>query len=186
MEVVNKHINSILKRISRFDDEKALKELFDAFYGKLFEVSKFYVNNYSAAQEVVSDVFIKLWNNRSNLENIENIQSYLYVAAKRQSFNYIRNNKKRNHHALDEHDDNTFVEIKSPEKILISKEFEEIISTAVQNLPTKCRLVYSLVKDDGMKYQQVADTLDISIKTVEMHVGKALKRIKIAFDKYQK
>jgi RNA polymerase sigma factor (sigma-70 family) len=125
LEVAKKHIKSILKRISRFDDEKALKELFDTYYGKLFEVSKFYVNNYSAAQEVVSDVFIKLWNNRSNLESIENIQSYLYVAAKRQSFNYIRNNKKRNHQTLDEHDDNTFVEIKSPEKITCGCQSDE-------------------------------------------------------------
>ena len=57
-----------------------------------------------------------------------------------------------------------------------------IINTAIQDLPSKCRLVYTLVKDDGMKYQEVADTLNISIKTVEMHVGKALKRIKIAFN----
>ena len=70
--------------------------------------------------------------------------------------------------------------------MLLSKEFVEVLNRAVQELPSKCRLVYSLVKDDGMKYQEVAETLDISVKTVEMHVGKALKRIKIALDIYQK
>ena len=186
MALPQNQIESILERISRFDDEKALKELFNAYYGKLLGTSKFYVNDHSAAQEVVSDVFIKLWNNRSNIGKIENIRAYLYIATKRQSLNYIRDNSKRNHHCPDDKDINTFVELKSPDKILLSKEFVEVLHTAVQDLPSKCRIVYALVKDDGMKYQEVADTLNISVKTVEMHVGKALKRIKIAFDKYQK
>jgi RNA polymerase sigma-70 factor (ECF subfamily) len=62
----------------------------------------------------------------------------------------------------------------------------EILQRAICDLPAKCRLVYSMVKDDGMKYQEVADILEVSVKTVEMHVGKALRRIKIAFDNYQK
>ncbi len=178
-------MDKILHKISKYDDEKALKELFDAFYGKLFEMARFYVADYAGAQEVVSDVFIKLWKNRANAHKIENINSYLFVATKRQSLNYIRDNKKRLHVPLEEKETYTFVEVISPEKVLLTKEFEEVLNTAIQGLPSKCRLVYSLVKDDGMKYQQVADTLNISIKTVEMHVGKALKRIKIAFEKYQ-
>jgi RNA polymerase sigma-70 factor (family 1) len=184
-ETVN-NIKSILSRISRHDDEKALKELFDSFYGKLLEFAKFYLKDHSASQEIVSDVFIKLWNNRENIGNIDNINSYLYVAVKRQSLNYIRDNKRKVHQSLDANDPITIVELTSPEKLLLSKEFMEVLNTAVLNLPSKCRLVYTLVKEDGMKYKEVADSLNISVKTVEMHVGKALKRIKIAFDKYLK
>ena len=186
MELTQNQIESILIRISRYDDEKALKELFDAYYGKLAETARFHVGDHSAAQEIVSNVFIKFWNNRSNIEKINNIKSYLYVAIKRQSLNYIRDNSKRLHLSLDESDNTVIVELNSPEKMLLSKEFVEVLNRAVQELPSKCRLVYSLVKDDGMKYQEVAETLDISVKTVEMHVGKALKRIKIALDIYQK
>lgn len=186
MALTTNHIESILKRISRHNDEKALKELFDAYYGKLIETAKFYVNDHNAAQEIVSDVFIKLWNNRSNLKKVTNLMSYLYVAVKRQSLNYIRDNSKRIQQSLDDSANHIVVELNSPEKKLLSKEFVEILNYAVQNLPSKCRLVYSLVKDDGMKYQEVADILNISVKTVEMHIGKALKRIKIAIDKYQK
>lgn len=186
MELAQNQIESILKRISRHDDENALKELFDAYYGKLVETAKFHVGDHSAAQEIVSDVFIKLWNNRSNIEKINNIKSYLYVAIKRQSLNYIRDNSKQMHLSLDESDNHIVVELNSPEKMLLSKEFVEVLNRAVQELPSKCRLVYSLVKDDGMKYQEVAETLNISVKTVEMHVGKALKRIKIVLDNYRK
>ena len=179
MEGTKSHIESILSKISRYDDEKALKELFDGFYGKLLEIAKFYVKDYSAGQEIVSDVFIKLWNNRANIEKVDNIAAYLYVAIKRQSLNFIRDNKRRIHQSLDAGDNTIFIELRSPENMLLSKEFVEVLNTAVQNLPSKCRLVYTLVKDDGMKYREVADSLSISVKTVEMHVGKALKRIKI-------
>jgi RNA polymerase sigma-70 factor (ECF subfamily) len=185
LESSSDHISGILKKISRQDDEKALKELFDAFYGKLLEVAKFFVNDQFLAQDIVSEVFIKVWKNRSNLEEIKAIDAYLYIATKRQSLNQIRNSKNKKLVSIEKLDTDIYVESRSPEKILFSKEFASIINTAIQDLPSKCRLVYTLVKDDGMKYQEVADTLGISIKTVEMHVGKALKRIKIAFDKYQ-
>lgn len=186
MESSSIHISDILKKISREDDEKALKALFDAFYGKLIEIAKFFVDDQFLAQDIVSEVFIKIWKNRSNLEEIKSIDAYLYIATKRQSLNCIRDNKKKKLVALEKLDTNIHVEYRSPENIFFSKEFASIINTAIQELPSKCRLVYTLVKDDGMKYQEVADTLGISIKTVEMHVGKALKRIKIAFDNYQK
>ena len=150
------------------------------------ETARFYLDDYPAAQEVVSDVFIKLWNGRSKIENIENIKSYLFVATKRQSLNYIRDNKKRNHQSLDVKNISTYIESRNPEKIHISNEFAELLNHAVRGLPSKCRLVYSLVKDDGMRYQDVAELLNISVKTVEMHVGKALRRIKIVFENYQK
>lgn len=184
MELTQSQIETILKRISRYDDEKALKELFDAYFGKLVETAKFHVGDHSAAQEIVSEVFIKFWNNRSNIGKIISLKSYFFVAIKRQSLNYIRDNRTKMHQSLDESDSNTVVELNSPEKMLLSKEFVDVLNRAVQDLPSKCRLVYSLVKDDGMKYQEVADTLNISIKTVEMHIGKALKRIKITLGKY--
>lgn len=185
MQLTQTQIESILRRISRQDDEKALKELFDAFYGKLCEAAKFYLEDHSVVQEVVSDVFIKLWGGRAKIENIGNISAYLFVATKRQSLNYIRDNKKRNHQPLNEITISTFIESRSPDKILLSDEFAEILNKAICGLPSKCRLVYSMVKDDGMKYQEVAEILDVSVKTVEMHVGKALRRIKLAFDNYQ-
>lgn len=184
MQLTQLQIEAILKRISKDDDEKALKELFDAYYGKLIEIANFFVNDPYLAQDIVSEVFIKVWKNRSGLEEIKSIDAYFYVATKRQSLNHIRNIKKKKLVSLDNLDTNIHVESRSPEHILFSEEFANIINNAIQDLPPKCRLVYSFVKDDGMKYQEVAETLDISIKTVEMHVGKALKRIKIAFEKY--
>lgn len=185
MEENGRH-NRLIERISRHEDENALKELFDDFYGKLIEVAKFFTSDQVIAQDVVSEVFIKLWKNRTKLHGINNVNSYLYVAVKRQAFNAIRDNKKNLFTSLDDHVVKTVVEERNPEKQLLSDEFRGVLDTAIQELPSKCRLIYSMVKDDGMKYKEVADVMEISIKTVEMHVGKALKRIKLAFENYQK
>lgn len=185
MEPKPKNIDSIIKKISQNDDEKAFRDLFNIYHGKLIDIAKFYVSEDYASKEIVSEVFIKIWKGRSGLENINNMGAYLFTATKRQSLNYIRNNKKKVQYSLEEKEVNTFIEINSPEKIMISKEFEAVLTKAIKDLPSKCRLVYSLVKDDGMKYMEVAEVLDISVKTVEMHVGKALKRIKFAFRNYQ-
>lgn len=184
MQLSKDEIKGLLIRISREDDEKAFKELFDAFYGRLVETALFYVDDSAVVQEIVSDVFIKMWNSRSKIEHIENIGAYLFIATKRQSLNYIRDNRKRNHIGLEELGISTVVDIRSPEKIILTREFLDVLNRAVNDLPSKCRLVYAMVKDDGMKYQEVAEILDISVKTVEMHVGKALRRIKIAFEHY--
>ncbi|MCG8309271.1 MAG: RNA polymerase sigma-70 factor [Cytophagales bacterium] len=175
----------LLQKISKGDDEKALKELFDHFYGRLVEVAKFFVNDLFLAQDVVSEVFIKLWKNRAGLSSVENVNTYLYVAVKRQALNAIRDSKQKKMFSLEDQDAGIYIEAVNPEKQLLSKEFIDVLNSAIQDLPSKCRLIYSLVKDDDMKYKEVADTMDISIKTVEMHVGKALKRIKLAFEKYQ-
>ena len=177
---------ALLIRIARFNDEKALKSLFDIFYGKLVEIARFFVPDPFTAQDVVSEVFIKLWKNRSKLAKVEYVNAYLYVAVKRQALNAARDHRIKSAYSLDEYEAQVHIEFSNPENILISSEFEEILNSAVQELPSKCRIIYSLVKDDGMKYREVAETMNISIKTVEMHVGKALKRIKLAFEKYQK
>jgi RNA polymerase sigma-70 factor (ECF subfamily) len=179
------NIDLVIRKISQNDDEKSFRDLFDIYHGKLIDMAKFYVNEDYAAKEIVSEVFIKIWKGRGGLENVNNIGAYLFIATKRQALNYIRNDKKRIQYSLEEREVNTYVEINSPEKLLISKEFEEVLNKAIQELPSKCRLVYSLVKDDGMKYLEVSEVLNISIKTVEMHVGKALKRIKEALHNYQ-
>ena len=179
-------IYDIINRISLHDDEKAFRQLFESYSGRMIETAKFYVNDHYSAKDIVSEVFIKIWKNRCVMQSIQNIASYLFVATKRQSLNYLRNNKKNLHFPIDEKEAIIQVDFSSPESKLLFTEFEEVINRAISDLPSKCRLVYLLVKDEKMKYQEVADALNISIKTVEMHIGKALKRINHAICIYKK
>ena len=184
MNAQSGHLDLLIRRISLESDEKAFRELFDLFYGKLFEASRIYTKSNYAAQEVVSTVFVKLWNNRKSLYPIESINAYLYVAAKRQSLNHLRDNQNHSQVSIDELESDIIVESKTPEQTLVNQEMLDKLQVAIQKLPDKCRLVYVMVKEDGLKHREVAEMLNISVKAVEMHVGKALKRIRLEFEQY--
>ena len=177
-EIQSKNLLALLKKIAE-GDERAFRILFDKYYGRLFDIAVFFTKDTFGAQEVVSDVFVKLWSSRTNNYKIHTFNSYLFIAVKRQSLNYLRNTKRHTHLTIDELCSDVFVESRQPDDQLISDEFIQAMNTAIAKLPFKCRLVYQLVKEDGMKYREVAEMLDISVKAVEMHIGKALKRLRL-------
>jgi RNA polymerase sigma-70 factor (ECF subfamily) len=177
-------LSVLLKRIAD-NDEKSFRILFDRYYGRLYDVALYFTKEAFAAQEVVSSVFIKIWINRSNHYNSQSFSSYLFIATKRQSLNYLRNNKKHKHQSMDASRSDCFVEASRPDDGLISDDFVRAMNAAIEKLPFKCRLVYQLVKQEDMKYREVAEMLEISVKAVEMHIGKALKRIRQELRSFQ-
>ncbi len=170
-------IPDLLKKIARVSCESAFRKFFNHFYPRLFEIALYYTKNQALAEEVVSDVFLKVWTQRKHLEGIRDVKGYLFVAVKRQSLNYVRSIRSVPLfvHDLEHH---SIVESRTPESILFNQETLEAINRSIQNLPEKCRLVYKLVKEEKLTYKEVADLLHISRKTVEMHVGNALKKIR--------
>lgn len=171
------NIPNLIKKISGANCESSFRRFFNHFYPKLFELALYYTKNQALAEEVVSDVFLKVWKQRKHLEEVRDMQVYLLVAVKRQSLNQVRNTRSTPLfiHDLEHH---IIVESCTPENILFSQELLKVVSQSIQNLPEKCRLVYKLVKEEQLKYKEVADLLNISEKTVEMHVGHALKKIR--------
>ncbi len=170
-------IACLIKRISASDCESSFRRFFDHFYARMFALALYYTKNQALAEEAVSDVFLKIWQQRRQLEGIKNMQAYLFVAVKRQSLNCLRHTQSLPLfvHDLEHH---ILVEARTPENILFSEEVLKVIGQSVEQLPEKCRLVYKLVKEEGLKYKEVAHLLDLSEKTVEMHVGHALKKIR--------
>lgn len=178
-------IASLVRRISTSDCERSFRKFFDQQYAHLFELAFYYTENQALAEEVISDVFLKVWRQRKRLQDISNIQAYLFVAVKRQSLNSLRTTKTLPLFVHDlEHQ--TIVESCTPENILFGDDMLKAISQSIENLPKKCRMVYKLVKEEGLKYKEVALLLDISEKTVEMHIGHALKKIRQDLEFLQK
>lgn len=178
-------IANLVRKISNSDCERSFRIFFDQFYAHLFEMALYYNKNQALAEEVISDVFLKVWNQRKQLKDINNIEAYLFVAVKRQSLNCLRNTKILPLFIHDlEHQ--TFVESRTPENILFGDDMLKTICQSVENLPERCRMVYKLVKEEGLKYKEVAQLLELSEKTVEMHVGHALKKIRQDLELLQK
>ncbi len=175
---------SALNAVIKHDDHTAFEYLFDIFFDKLSRVSMYYLGKESLAEDAISDVFYKLWVNRKKLHKVENLENYLFTITKNQCLYILRSNKKI---IFDEKmmDDNQRIVIENPESGLISEEFINYYNNKVQELPPKCKLVFLLVKEDGLKYKEVAETLNVSVKTVENQMTRAIAHIRKCINTYK-
>lgn len=170
-------IGELTQRIVLSGDQNAFRELFRRYYSYLLYFSNSFVKCKEVAEEIVEDVFVSVWNNRENLLNISNLKTYLYVAVKNHSINYLERSGYPFHEDLNLLDV-SYIDISpNPEDLVIASEMLKAINQAVAGLPPKCRMIYKLVKEDGLRYKEVADILNISVRTVENHIAKALRKI---------
>ncbi len=170
--------------IARHGNEEAFRRMFHVYYGKMLSLARYYVHSNELAEEVVNDVFVKIWDQRKKLVTIKKIESYLYVLTKNHALNQIRSVRGQQLMTIDTIDLQVKVHPTDPEAELLSKEMLAVFTESVASLPEKCNLVYRMVKDDGLSYKETAAILDISVKMVEKHVGTALKRIRKDMDNY--
>lgn len=134
------------------------------------------LNDADTAEDVVQDVFVKFWSKRENMNIIHSVKSYLYRATINTSLNYLESNKKIIRLKDTEHSSESLT-INTGEE-LSHKELKNKIDEAIDQLPPKCKVIFVLSRNEGMKYQQIADHLGISVKTVENQMGKALKMLR--------
>jgi RNA polymerase sigma-70 factor (family 1) len=177
-------LNELVEKISVGDDLAAYKQLFIHYHQRLTQFSLSITGNKESAEEVVSDVFIKIWNKRKSLDHIENLHLYLYVSTKNLSINYLQKQNKHRSFSLDESNVELSTIYFDPEQMMITAEMFRRLNLAVQDLPPKCRLIFKLIKEDGLSYKEVAQLLQLSLKTIENQMTIALKKIghSISFD----
>lgn len=158
-------------------DLAAFKQMMKAFSPSLKYFACSIVGNEAEAEEVVADVFIKIWQQRARITPPDNLQYYLFKAVKNTALNYLKSNGCRTTHYAAWEVQVTRGGAQSPEDILISKEQLDHIRSAIQSLPPRCRQIFILVKEEGFTYEQVAVLLDLSKATVNVQMTIALKKI---------
>ena len=156
---------------------KAYKELYYLFFDGLHRFSFSFVKSKEAAEEIVSDVFIKVWQMRSRLTEINNLKVYLFTVTKNFSINYIQRNYKHASLSIDAMDLEPVIELGNPEELCISSETLQTIRKIIQDLPPQCRLIFQLIKEDGLKYKEAAEVLNISVLTVRNQLAIAIRKI---------
>jgi len=164
------------ERIAFYEDMKAYNQLFLLLSGGIFRFTYSLVKSNEVAEEIVSDVFIKLWQIKDRLPEIENLKVYLYTIAKNFSLNYINKHYKNTVVSLDGLDVET-IDLNSPAEMCVSADLVQQIRKVIRQLPPQCRLIFQMVKEDGLRYKEVAAILDISPLTVRNQLAIAIKKI---------
>ena len=174
------NIKELQQRIALYEDLKAYQALYELLAARLKRFCFSFVKSPEAADEIVSDVFIKLWQIKNKLPEIDNLKVYLYTVAKNFCLNYITRNFKNPVVLLDEIDIEPVVHIGNPEELCISADIVHKIRQAVRQLPPRSRLIFQMVKEDGMRYKEVADILHISVLTVRNQLAIAVQKLAAA------
>ena len=173
----NDYIRRLLSAIALNNDQAAYKELFVLLHGRLKQFAYSILKSNEEAEELVSDVFIRIWQKKDQLTSIESPLFYFYATTKNLALNRL--NKQKRQISLTAED--WLVQLNSiyfdPEQLMMTEEIVRQIRQAVNNLPPRCRIIFKLVKEDGLKYREVAELLHLSIKTVEAQMAIALRRV---------
>lgn len=134
------------------------------------------------AEELVSDVLFTIWQKRKDLSHVNNLQTYLFIMVKNKSINYTKQFSNYRFVYLEESGSHEFLNINDPQKELERKELIFRMDQAIETLPQQCKIIFSLIKEEGLKYKEVAQILDISPRTVETQLVRAMKKLdKILF-----
>jgi len=173
---MDKSDNEILLQLRR-NDVDGLKKLYDNHYENLYMLAVNYTRQREVAEEIIQDVFIQLWEKRQVLNIATSFKSYLSAAVKYQSINYLKSIYKK--YRFTEFIPDLFTHYSSGgESKIIGDELSDLIKTSIKNLPPRCRIIFSLSRNLGMTYNEIATHLNISKRTVQTQIGIALKRIR--------
>ncbi|HYG37347.1 MAG TPA: RNA polymerase sigma-70 factor [Cytophagales bacterium] len=170
------NIKILLERVSN-NDQKAFGILFQMFYKRLLNFAYQYVRTKEIAEEIVSDVFIKLWNKRAEITKVEKPEAYLFISVKNGSLNYLEKFSLLQVCQIPESSRSELVNTNNPQKELEWKELLFKMDEAISTLPAECQRIFRLSKEEGFKAKEVAEILNISPRTVETQLYRAVRKI---------
>ncbi len=167
----------------RDGDEKAFKKLFQEYYSSLCYFATQFLNDDSVAEGIVQEVFLKIWEKKKVIEINTSLKQYLFRSVRNSCLNIIQHDKVKKQYAEQ-------VMGNSKQNIDFSKYYLEVglaqkIEESINSLPQKRKEIFKLSKEDGLKYKEIADKLNISVKTVEVQMGLALKTLREKLKNYQ-
>ncbi|HAZ04646.1 MAG: hypothetical protein A2W90_06750 [Bacteroidetes bacterium GWF2_42_66] len=156
-------------------DYNAFRVLFERYYSPLCNFAFRFLKDDYIAEDIVQEVFTKIWEDRRVIKVTESVRSYLYMAVKNKSLNKIKSESVRQEHT------NRFSEIENIQVdafVLEQEEFRNYLFQCIEKLPPRCKEVFTKSRFEEMKQEKIATSLNISLKTVKAQVGKALRLIR--------
>lgn len=164
-------------------NQQSLDFLFRKYYHLLVLTAIKYVVDQFVAEELVQDLFLNLWQKRKTLFILGKVKTYLLVALKNRCLNYLKSRYARQEFV--EATDYNLQVVQAPDAEGEEQNLKEVIDRAIARLPDKCRHIFLLSRRAGLSYQEIAEELSVSKKTIEAQMGIALKRLRAFVDEHQ-
>lgn len=179
---LNEEVDYLLALTS--GSEKGFKLIMNKWYSRLFNFANAYLNNQENAKEVIQDVFLKLWDNRNQLAENTNLNAYLFTLTRNRCIDLLRrerlsiqfrNDKQEEYRRLSENFDALSDPVLDE---IFAREVQEEVNRAINVLPEQCRKIFILSRTNGFKNREISEMLNLSEKTIESHLTKAIKTIR--------
>jgi len=166
----------------RQGDIKTFEAVFKEYYKMLVGFASHLLSDTAQAEEVVQDVFYAIWKNREKFEIKLSLKSYLYKSVRNNCLQILEHQNVEKKFINYKKAEQSFTA--TPEDELDAKEIDMIIEKTLETLPEKCVQIFRMNRFEGLKYQEIADDLSISVKTVESNMSRALKEFRISLQQY--
>ena len=171
----------LLNRIATQDDREAFRLLVEGYSAQLYSYALVFIKNKELAEEIVSDIWIKVWKLRAQLPGIESLSGYLYTAVRNQAHTYrtrIDNNPTLGGDHSSGSDLFAPSENMTPQNSLELSELTDLLDKEISSLPEACQEAFRLVEEDGKSYQEAASEMGISVNTLKTHLRRAMKKLR--------
>ena len=163
-------------QLVKSDDFKAYEIIFKKYYQDLYRFAYNYLRDQVPAEEMAQEVFSYMWEKRSQIEIKTTLKTYLYSAVKNKCMNYIKYEIPRKQELEESH--LALMTVTQPDQEEDNEKMKRHITMAIDELPTKCRQIFVLSRNAGLTYEEIAEEMEISIKTVENQMSIALRKLR--------
>lgn len=171
-----RHDHLLLSQVAE-GNEKAFRELFEQYSDSIYGAAFAYTKSSLLAEEIVQEVFLKVWNKKESLPGVQDFPGYIFIIARNRILNVLRRRVTENHY-LRNHSARLIDHGQTPEQEYIFKESKEILNKAVLQLPPRQRVIYQLIREQGLKLGEAAEQLGLSRNTVRNQLAKAMGAIR--------
>ena len=163
-------------------DESAFQAIFHEFYVPVCKAVHRFIRDKGIVEDLAQDIFVRLWERREQINITSSLGAYLHRMAVNEALTYIRRQKK---FQINDIDDTDFkANEHSTDEVMAGNELKANIAAAISQLPPRCQLIFKMSRYEEMTYKQIGEKLDISVKTVENQMGKALKILRDLLQNY--
>lgn len=169
--------------------DHVFSDVYTTYYPKLVRFAKEYVGVNEEAENLVQDIFLQLWNKSALFESMVNMNAFLFTMVKNRSIDFLRSKlveENRNKSLVETLEAQVSLDAleEFDERMLSGDDIEKVIQEAIDDLPERCREIFIMHKLKGMKYAEIAVTLNLSVSTVDNQMGIALKKLRVKLKDY--